>query len=161
MSSFDIIIRVHRLSSYSIANLDTKLEDDTLYKVVEAFSNYIKNLFGLLIEEATYSSRYKGKWEPKDSLAYIEYLGEIPEGNIIEYLSEALEVRKAGSTFIVSINRNYKYPKSRRKLVDVLRTIEYGNSKIPARPIIMRARRLINSNILKLWRGFLHMKSII
>ena len=81
------------------------------------------NLYGLLIEEAINSNRYKGLWEPIEDEGYREYLGTDPTGDILLYMKESFEVKKIGYNFIISINPKKKYPGSKLPLYRVVLAI--------------------------------------
>lgn len=160
MNALDIKINIKKLTDYS-ESLKSTVDDDTLLLMIKSFAKYIRVMYGCLIEEAIYSKRYKGKWEPTEEEGYLEYLGTTPKIHIIYLIEEALEVKKVGTNFMVRINPHYKYPGSRLTLLKVLRAIESGTSKFNARPILAKEARKINRNIKPLWRGYLKMKGAI
>lgn len=160
MNSLDIKINIKKLTDYS-ASLRRTIDKKTLLLIIESFSKYVMNLYGVLIEESVNSNRYNGIWEPLDDEGYKEYLGIEPTGNILSYIKEGFECKKIGYNFIISINPKMKYPGSKFSLKRVVTAIEYGTSKFNARPILRRIVNNINRHILDLWRGFLKMKGVI
>lgn len=160
MNSLEIKISIRKLKNYS-ASLKRTTNEKTLLMIMESFSNYVMNLYGVLIEEAINSNRYKGVWEPIDEEGYQEYLGTEPTGDILVYIKEAFEVKKIGYNFIIRINPNKRYPGSRIPLYRVVLAIDNGTSKFNSRPILKKIINKINHHILDLWRGFLKMKGVI
>lgn len=160
MNNLDIKVPVKKLLDYS-ASLKSTIPEETLLLMIESFSHYVKRLYFNLICEAVNSRDYKGNWEPIDDEGYQEYLGMTPEGNILDSIEDALEVRKIGYNFIVRFNPNYLYPNSRIRLLKVLRAIDSGTSDFNARPIFRKIIANIRDNILVLWRVFLSMKGVV
>lgn len=129
--------------------------------MIESFSKYVMNLYGMLIEEAINSNRYKGIWEPVNEEGYKEYLGTEPTGDILYYIKEAFEVKKIGYNFIIRLNPRSRYPNSRLPLSRVVLAIDNGTSKFNARPILRKIIKQINHHMIDLWKGFLKMKGVI
>lgn len=160
MNSLEIRINITKLKNYSATALRT-VEEKTLLTMIESFSKYVMNLYGMMIEESINSNRYKGQWEPVDDEGYKEYLGTEPVGDIISLIQDAFEVRKIGYNFIIRINPKKKYPGSKIPLERVILAIDHGTSKFNSRPILRRITNQIRSHILDLWRGYLLMKGVI
>lgn len=160
MNSLEIKININRLMDYS-ASLKRTIDEKTLLSMIKSFSIYVMNLYGLLIEEAINSNRYKGLWEPIEDEGYREYLGTDPTGDILLYMKESFEVKKIGYNFIISINHKKKYPGSKLLLYRVVLAIDNGTSKFNSRPILRKIISQINHHIIDLWRGFLKMKGVI
>lgn len=149
----------------SIAQLQRYEIDETNKKkhlmIMESFAHYIRRLYLRLLRDEMDSNRYKGQWEPIHDLNYIEYLKVIPNRDIYSIIKDALKVEKVGNYFIVRIDGYYKYPGSSRYLEDVLSVIEYGNSKVDARPIMRKSIRFIDMNMDRLYKGYLSMRGVI
>lgn len=160
MSNLDIKININDLLDYS-ASLGSTIEKKTLLKMIKSFSKYVLELYGRLIEEAIYSRRYKGRWEPVDEEGYQEYLGVTPVEDIITLMRDALESRKIGYYYVIRFKPTYRYPGTRLPLTRVLRAIDRGTSKFNARPIFSKIIREINSHMYDLFRGYLKMKGVI
>lgn len=160
MSSLEIKVNVRVLEDYSKKFFD-KIEKKTLLKIIKAFSEYLLELYGSLIEEAVNSNRYKGQWEPVDDEGYKEYLGTEPTGDILYYIKDALEVKKIGYNFIIRIDPKKKYPGSNLSVERVVLALDNGTLKFSARPILKKIIRQIRSHIKELFRGFLKMKGAI
>jgi hypothetical protein len=160
MNSLEIRIRTRKLMDYS-ASLKRTIDDKTLLMMIKSFSEYVMNLYGMLIEESINSNRYKGLWEPIEEEGYKEYLGTEPTGDILFYIKDAFEVKKIGYDFIIRINPRKKYPGSKVPLYRVVLAIDNGTSKFNARPILKKIINQINHHMLDLWRGFLKMKGVI
>lgn len=160
MTSLDIKINIREFSNYSAA-LGRNSDKKTKLMIVESFSYYILRFYLRLIEEAIYSRRYQGQWEPIDEQGYIDYLGVVPTNDILSLIKDALEVEKIGYNFIVRINPHYKYPGTNIPLVRVLRAIETGTSEFPARPILAKITSKVRRRLFDLWRGYLTMKGVI
>lgn len=160
MTSLDIKISISKIKDYSVSSLSKK-EEKTLLMLIESFSMYVMNLYGILIEEAVNSNRYRGQWEPMEEKGYKEYLGTEPTGDILLYLKKSLEVKKIGRNFIIRVNPKIKYPGSDLSIEKVILAIDNGTSKFNARPVCKRIVSQIRAHILDLWRGFLLMKGVI
>lgn len=160
MTNFDIKINIRKISNYSGLSNNRRTRK-TLLLMIESFSQYVLELYGRLIEEAIYSRRYKGNWEPVEEEGYREYLGIKPTRNILYSIRESLEVKKIGYHFIVRFNPSYRYPGTKIPFIRVLRAIENGTSDFNARPIISKIVVQLRSNLLDLWRGYLTMKGVI
>lgn len=159
MTNLEIKINIRKLRNDRKVQ---KYKDEKSFTLlVEHFAKYIARLYVDLIEKAIESHQYKGKWEPVDDEEYIKYLGTEPKKNIIVLIKEAMEVKKVGYNFIVRINPYYRYPDSDLTLLQVLRAIDNGTSKFPARPIFNKIVRSLNNQLLRLWRGYLTKKGVI
>lgn len=161
MSSLDIRINIRSLTHYS-ERLKFKIDKETLYTLIEIFSEYMRNVYINRIEEAIYSKRYEGEWEPKREKGYQEYLGTNPiESDILTLIKDALETQKIGYNYMIRFKPYYKYPGSNRTLLNVLRAIDAGTGDFNARPIFKKIIRELNHDILPLWKDYLAMEGII
>lgn len=160
MTNFDIRLNIPRLAANTI-RLGSRLDDKELNIVVGAFAAYLRELYGLMVEEAINSNRYKGEWEPRDDEGYQEYIGTKPTTSMITLISRSLYVKKRNREYIVTFDERKRYPGSKLTIFRVLKAIEYGTSKFNARPMMVKITRKLNRNLLSLWKGFLTMKGVI
>ena len=63
MTNVDIKISIPLLMNYS-SSLKPEIDEETLLLMIEDFSRYVMNLYGLMVEEVSNSNRYRGNWEP-------------------------------------------------------------------------------------------------
>lgn len=158
-SNLEIRVNIRKIIEFS-KPLQKTIDNKTLIKMIYAFSSYLSELYLDLIDEAINSNRYKGKWEPTDDKEYREYIGTTPKADIIDLMAEAIEVKKIGYYYVIRFNPRYKYPESKLPLIKVIRAIDGGTAKFHARPIFKKILRDIDSNIFKLWKGYLLRKGV-
>ena len=160
VSNLEIRVNINKLIEYS-ESLQSSVDRKTMIKMIRSFSQYLSGLYVRMIIESINSNRYKGNWEPREDKGYQEYLGVKPEIDITTLISDSMEVKKIGYNFIIRVNPRYKYPGSKLTLVKVLRAIDNGTSRFHARPIFKRILKDIDSNILRLWKGYLLRKGVL
>lgn len=160
MTNLEVKVSITKLLEYSDF-LEDEIDKRTRIKLIGSFCEYLKRLYITMVEESMNSNRYKGRWDPRDEIGYINYLGVIPKKGILSILADALEVKKMGYNFYIRVNPRKKYPGSKLTVLKVLRALENGTSDFSARPILYKVSKEIRSNLLDLWRGWLKMKGII
>lgn len=126
--------------------------------LLSKFAKKIALIYADEVVKAIESQRYKHKWEPlsEDYLEYKKRNGL--STNIWEATSlvhDSIGVWRSNDRYVVGIKRDVKYPESNVPAYRVIRMIEFGTSKMPARPLFMPVKRLINSRLRGYWREFL------
>lgn len=160
MISYEIKINIPRLLHYS-AVLKPHISNETLIMIIKSFSNYVRDLYLAMIEEAVYSRRYKGDWEPIDEEGYLEYLGTTPsDSHILSLMVDAIEIREIKKNIIIRFDPKYYYPDSKLPLVKVLKAIDNGTTKFNARPILKSIVRELNTSLPSLWKSYLKKKGV-
>lgn len=131
----------------------TEFED-----LLDDFAKYIANIYRDQVVEAINSQRYRGTWEPL-SPEYAEFKRKKGLSTKIweatKYLKESIDVWRLRDYYVVGVKRNVMYPNSKTPVYKVVRWLEFGTSKIPARPLFMPIKRSISSNIRTYWDKFL------
>lgn len=132
--------------------------------LLTAFSRKIANLYVEELVKAIESQRYKGRWEPlsPDYLKYKQEKGlstKIWEATSL--LKDSILVYRSGNSYVVGVNRNLKYPDSSVYVYEVIRWMEFGTSRMPARPLFTPVKRRIERNIRTLWEEFLEERGFI
>lgn len=159
MISYEIKIDISRLLHYS-EFLKSHISNETLLMLIKSFSEYVRDLYLLMIEEEIFSNRYKGRWEPIEDKEYLKYIGTIPTNHIMSIIEDAIEIRKIKQSIIVRIDPEYLYPGSKIRLLMVLRAIDNGTSKFNARPLFKSIVRQLNSSLPSLWKNYLRKKGV-
>lgn len=122
------------------------------------FAKKIALIYADEIVKSIESQRYKSKWEPLSG-PYLEYKKRNNlSTNIWEATSlvhDSIGVWRSNDKYVVGIKRDVKYPGSNVPAYRVIRMLEFGTSKMPARPLFMPVKRLINSRLRKYWEEFL------
>ena len=160
MTNLDIRVDTKKLTKYLRAS-KSSVDEETMMKLVEKFSSYLRSLYLQLIYEEIHNRRYRGHWEPVTEIGYLEYLDTTPTIDIYDLIEEALEVSKVGSNFLVRFRPSYRYPGSRRPLILVLRAIECGTTDFNARPLLYKCVKSIESHMYDLWKGYLAVRGVI
>lgn len=126
--------------------------------LLTAFSRFIADLYVEELVDAINSQRYKSQWEPLTE-SYLEYKkANGLSTNIWEatsLLKESITFYKSGNSYVVGVNRSLKYPGSNVPVYKVIRWMEYGTSRMPARPLFGPVKRRLEKNMRMLWEEFL------
>lgn len=122
------------------------------------FAKYIAEEYVKQLIDGINNQRYKGIWEPLTP-AYLDYKrkNNMSE-NIWEatgFLKDSIGVWKYKNYYVVGVKRNIVYPGSKVPVYKVVRWIEFGTSKMPARPLFLPIKRSISGNIRNYWNKFL------
>ena len=145
----DITIRISDSQNY--------LEKDKKDILARNFAVYIKNLYIERVLESLKSGRYRGKWEPTNE-DYINFKTSkgLPEKLDIEGLiKNTIGVYKIKDYYVVGLDRYRMYPKTTTLLQQIIRWLEFGSSKNPARPLLSPVRNDIDKNLKIYWGIFL------
>lgn len=126
--------------------------------LLTAFSKKIADLYVEELVRAINTQRYKSRWEPLTP-EYLEYKRSHGlSTNIWEatsLLKDSITVYRSGNSFVVGVNRTLRYPGSKVLVYKVVRWMEYGTSRMPARPLFMPVKRRLEKNMRKYWEEFL------
>lgn len=132
--------------------------------LLTAFSRKIADLYVKELVDAINSQRYKSRWEPLTP-EYLEYKRASGlSTNIWEatsLLKESITYYKSGSSYVVGVNRNLKYPGTNVNVYKVIRFLEFGTSRMPARPLFMPVKRKLERNMSLYWIEFLQERGVL
>lgn len=128
-------------------------------KLLGKFAKKIAIIYAEELVKAIDSQRYQSRWEPLNP----DYLQWKKDNNLSENIWEATSLAKesigvwrSNDKYVVGVKRNIKYPGSNVPVYKVIRMLEFGTSKMPARPLFLPVKRLINSRLRKYWEEFLN-----
>lgn len=127
-------------------------------KLLTAFSHRIAEYYVKELVNAINSQRYKGRWEPlsKDYLDYKIKAGLSPKiWEATSLLKESITYYRSNNSYVIGINPRKMYPNSKVPLYKVCRWMEFGTSRMPARPLFLPIKRKLTRNMRKLWNEFL------
>ena len=77
-----------------------------------------------------------------------------------ELLKDNISYWKSGSTWMVGVRRDKVYPNTTVKVHTVVRWMEYGTTKMPARPLFRPVRDRLSKDIRMYWERFKLMEGI-
>lgn len=133
-------------------------------RLLGQFAHYIANIYRDELIKAINSQRYRGRWVPL-SPEYAEWkrrTGLSP--NIWEstsLLKDSISVYRSNNEWVVGVNPYLRYPNSKTYVHKVIRYMEFGTSKMPARPLFRPVKKLIEGRMRKYWNEFLESHGII
>jgi hypothetical protein len=127
-------------------------------RLLGKFARRIAQIYADELVKAINSQRYKGRWEPL-SPEYLEWKKANNMSTKIweatSLLKDSIGVWRSNNRYVVGIKRNIKYPDSNVPVYRVARWMEFGTSKMPARPLFLPVKKLINSRLRTYWTEFL------
>lgn len=161
---FDIKIQVDDYKRWAPGSrLATRGGEDYRY-LLTAFSRKIAEIYVEKLVDAINSQRYKSRWEPLTP-EYLEYKRKNGlSTNIWEATSlakDSITYYRSGNSYVVGVNRRLKYPDSNVLVYKVIRWMEFGTSRMPARPLFLPVKRDIERNMRKYWEEFLEERGVI
>lgn len=126
--------------------------------LVGKFARKIAVIYANEIINAIDSQRYASKWEPLSP----EYLQWKKDNGLSDKIWEATSLAKdsigvwrSNDKYVVGIKRDVKYPGSNIPAYKVIRMLEFGTSKMPARPLFMPVKKLISGRMRNYWNEFI------
>lgn len=133
-------------------------------KLVGKFAKYIADIYREELINAIDTQRYAKRWEPL-SPEYLEWkksqgLSE-KTWEATGLLRESIGVWRSNDKYVVGVKRDVKYPDSNVPVFRVIRWLEFGTSKMPARPLFMPVKRLLSSRMRKYWEEFLEREGVL
>lgn len=132
--------------------------------LLTAFSRKIADLYVEELVSAINTQRYKSIWEPLTP-GYLEYKRQNGlSTNIWEATSlvkESITYYRSGNSYVVGVNRNLRYPNSNVLVYKVIRWMEFGTSRMPARPLFLPVKRKLERNMRKYWTEFLVERGVL
>lgn len=137
-----------------------KLEDTEYELLMSDFARYIAKVYAKTLIKLINTQRWKYKWK-KLSKPYLEWKKKNGMSlNIWEatgLLKRSISVRwaPAKGAFVVGPSPRVKYTRGNVDVLSVARYMEYGTSKMPARPLFGDAQKYISKNIDRYWRAYL------
>lgn len=130
--------------------------------VQEKFAAYVAGIMRDQFKEAIDKQRFKSTWPPL-SEPYMDWKGKHNLSlNIWEatgYLKKSIVYRKRNGYYLVGIDP-YKRYKNGPKVLFVAKCIEYGTSRMPARPLFRPIFNQIRKHMGRYWRKFLAEENI-
>lgn len=163
MTPFDIRLQYDDYRHWAPGSRLARQYPDT-EKLLTAFSKYVAELYVRELVDAINSQRYKGRWEPLTS-DYLEYKRKNGlSTNIWEatsLLKESITVYRSDRSYVVGIDRSLKYPGTNVRVYKVIRWMEFGTSRMPARPLFSPVKRKLERNMRKIWESFLEERGLL
>lgn len=130
--------------------------------VQEKFAAYMAKELRNQFKDAITKQRFKSTWPPL-SIPYRDWKGDHNLSlNIWEatgYLKKSIVYRKRNGYYLVGIDPYKKY-KDGPKVLYVAQCIEYGTSRMPARPLFRPIFNQVRKNIRRYWVKFLREENI-
>lgn len=125
------------------------------------FADYLAKLIQADLIKTIENQSYKSKWKPL-SPSYLEYKKRKglsskiwkASGNMV---SSIYKINKKNK-ILIGVTASRKYPNSKRTLYEVARTLEYGTSTVPARPLFRPVINKYYKNMRRYWNKFLKQK---
>ncbi len=132
------------------------------------FARYMSGIMAWELKKAIDNQRYiynnYKNWEPL-SIAYYEYKEKknlsLKMWEATGLLKNSITYWKSGSYWFVGVSRDKIYPKTSVKIHTVVRYMEYGTSKMPARPLFRPVRDRLRKDIRIYWERFKQIEGII
>lgn len=143
--------------------LKVSLRDKTVHeKTQEEFAYYLAKEMRLYLKQAIKLQKYKIHWKPL-SVKYLEYKRRKGLSlNIWEATSllvDSISVRKYGNYYIIGFPVKAKYPGTNLKVLQVAKWMEYGTSRMPARPLFNRVYEYFRKSVSQYYKKFLNLKA--
>lgn len=129
----------------------------------DEFVRYMAKVYRDEVKRAIKEQRYKGNWKPL-SRRYLKY--KRTHGlstNIWEAtgtLVESISYWKQGERYVVGVRPRKTYPGTDVTILSVIRRMEYGDNKVPARPLFRPIAKYLQKNIRRYWEKFLESKGL-
>lgn len=127
------------------------------------FADYVANLIKNDIVEAIEKQSYKSKWKPL-SPNYLEYKRQAGLSTKIWKATGTLEssIYKLNrkDKIWVGVTANRKYPGTQLSMLDMAKKLEFGTSKVPARPLFRLVVNKYTRHMRKYWTEFKKSKGI-
>ena len=118
-------------------------------KVLGQFAHFIAEIYKRMIVDVIENQRYKGKWAPL-SPRYAQWKKDHGLDTRIwvasGLLKDSIAVYRSNDAWVVGINPKKVYPGTQTRVLDVCRHLEFGTSRMPARPLFRPVRNYISKN---------------
>lgn len=125
--------------------------------VQEEFAKYIAQVLRNEYKKAIDKQRYRYRWKPL-SFRYMYYKEtynlSLKIWEATGLLKNSIVYRKRNGYYMVGIDPYKKY-KNGVRVLDVAKCMEYGTSRMPARPLFRPLFEYIRKNIRRYWDKFL------
>jgi len=136
-------------------------------KYLGRFAKYMSEVMAIELQKAIDNQKYVynsyKNWEPL-SIAYYKHK---EKHNLSLKIWEATSLLKNNITYwrsnnmwVVGVDRNKYYPKTLVKIHTVIRYMEYGTHKMPARPLFRPVKDRLSKDIRMYWERFKKMEGI-
>lgn len=132
-------------------------------KILGSFAKYIANIYRDELVKSINSQRYRGNWEPlsDDYVRWKKSQGlSTNTWEATSLLKDSISVWRSDGSWVVGVSRRVKYLGSDVPVYRVCRWMEFGTSKMPARPLFLPVKRLISGRMRKYWTEFLDKNNI-
>lgn len=134
---------------------NSNLNKDRLY---EEFTAYIAELYRDKLKEFIDTQKFKDMWIPLSNsyLAYKKKKGySLKIWEATGHLKNSIIYWRRRSTFMVGVHGNKIYPGTDLKVRDVVLFMEYGTTKMPARPLFRPTVSYIRQHMPEITREFI------
>jgi len=136
-------------------------------KYLSRFAKYMSDVMSMELEEAIDNQSYiynkYQNWEPL-SIAYYEHKRKnnlsLKIWEATSLLKESITYWRSDNNWVVGVPRNIYYQKTGVKVHTVVRWMEYGNERMPARPLFRPVRDRLSKDIRMYWERFKKMEGI-
>lgn len=143
------------------------LATDEERKHLRKFAKYMADVMAMELQKAIDKQSYiynnYKNWEPL-SIGYYEYKKKknlsLNMWEATSLLKDSITYWRSNNVWVVGVNRRKYYPDTLVKVHTVIRWMEYGTNKMPARPLFRPVRDRLSKDIRMYWNRFKKMEGI-
>lgn len=125
---------------------------------MDNFAEYMAELYSDKVIEAINTQKYVDRWEPL-SIPYLEYKKRknlsVKIWERTSLLKNSITYWEEGSKWVVGVSKMLRYPGTDIKVYRIVRYLEYGTEKMPARPLFRPVQRSLSKDIRRYWKYYM------
>lgn len=156
-------------SGFRISNLDKMSKRSRgftgkpySWDIHQEFASYLAEIIRKEFSDAIDDQRFKRYWPPLN-LAYLKYKRihhlSMKTWKATGLLQKSIVAKRRAFSYYVGIDPNKRYNNG-AKVIDIARCLEYGTSRMPARPLFRPIFEDIRKHVKDYWNDFLELNEI-
>lgn len=141
----------------------TKIAKKEHQKLLGQFAHYMAKVMAEEVRKAIITQKYAGTWAPL-SVEYLDFKKKhglsLKIWEATEFLRKNITAYRSNDKYVVGVNKRIKYPGTKVPAWKVMFWMEFGTSKMPARPLFRPVATALRKNVRYHWIQFLKTKKL-
>jgi phage gpG-like protein len=163
MASMYVSIPTKGFNEYAEWRPASKIAKEEHQRLLGQFAHYMAKVYAEEVRKAIDSQKFANNWAPlsEDYLKFKRRNGlSLKIWEATSFLKDNITAYRSNDKYVVGVNKRIKYPTTEVPAWKVMFWMEFGTTKMPARPLFRPIATNLQKSIRQHWIRFLKTKGL-